>query len=55
MVKFILKTKSGESVNVTFQEDKEDAIEFFSTLKQLESKELLKIYKVERYEGRYSN
>lgn len=55
MGKFILKTKSGEFINVTFQEDKEDAIEFFSSLKQLDSKELLSIYKVDKDENRYND
>jgi len=55
MPKFTLKTKTGEQINVTTQEDIDDAIEFFASLKQLKIKELLKIYIVEEYEDRDSN
>jgi len=55
MEKFNLVTKDGEIVQVTNQKSLELAIEFFSLLKDLKIKDLLKIYKVQKYENRDNN
>jgi|LakMenEpi03Aug12_release.lakeMendotaPanAssembly.Ray.scaffolds.fasta_scaffold296418_2 hypothetical protein len=52
MEKFILKTKNGEKINITEQEDLDLSIEFFAKMKKISKKELLKIYIVEKYENR---
>jgi hypothetical protein len=51
MEKYLLKTKEDEVINVTLQLCEEDAIEYFSIMKQIPKKELLKIYKVEKDEN----
>ena len=48
MNKYLLKTKEGEVINVTLQLSKEYSIKYFSSIKQIDKKELLKIYKVEK-------
>jgi hypothetical protein len=55
MNKFSLETKNGEVVHVTNQDSIELAIEFFSILKKLKIKDLLKIYNVKKYEDRNNN
>jgi hypothetical protein len=52
MGRYILKTKNGEVINHTTQINKEDSIEYFSKVKDLPIKVLLKIYKVEEDEDR---
>jgi hypothetical protein len=52
MNKYLLKTKEGEVVNFTLQLCEEDAIEYFSIMKQIPKKELLEIYKIEKDEDR---
>ena len=52
MKKYILKSKDGDVINITMQNDKKDAIEFFSKIKLITEKQLLDIYKVEQYENR---
>jgi len=52
MDKFILKTKDGEKINITEQEDIDLSIQFFAKLKKISKKKLLEIYSVEKYEGR---
>ena len=55
MRKYLLKNKEGEVINVTLQLYEEDAIEYFSIMKQIPKKELLKIYKVEKDENWNNN
>lgn len=55
MGRYILKTKNGEVINHTTQINKEDSIEYFSKVKDLPIKVLLKIYKVEEDEDRYND
>ena len=55
MEKYLLKTKEGEVVNFTLQLCEEDAIEYFSIMKQIPKKELLEIYKVEKDEDWNNN
>ena len=55
MGKYLLKTKEGEVVNVTQQLCEVDSIEYFSIMKQIPKKELLKIYKVEKDENWNNN
>ena len=55
MDKYLLKTKEGEVVNFTLQLCEEDAIEYFSIIKQIPKKELLEIYKVEKDENWNNN
>ena len=55
MDKFTLETKDGEVVHVTNQENLELAIDFFSMLKKLKIRDLLKIYNVKKYEDRDNN
>jgi uncharacterized FlaG/YvyC family protein len=55
MKKYLLKNKMGEVINVTIQLCEKDSIEYFSIIKQIPKKELLKIYKVEKYENRNNN
>ena len=55
MRKYLLKTKEGEVINVTLQLYEEDAIEYFSIMKQIPKKELLEIYKVEKDEDWNNN
>ena len=52
MYKYDLKTKKGEVITVTIQENLFLAIEFFSIKKKLSTEQLLTIYKVERDENR---
>ncbi len=52
MVKFFLKTKSGEIINYTIQENEFLAIKYFSVIKKLTNKQLLEIYKIEKNENR---
>lgn len=52
MFKYNLKTKKGEVITVTIQENLISAIEFFSIKKKLSTEQLLTIYKVERDENR---
>lgn len=52
---YLLKTKKDEVMNKTTQENLEVVLEFFSSLKQITIKELLEIYKVEKYESRNNN
>ena len=49
---YLLKTKNGEVINHTTQKNKEDSIEYFSKVKDLPIKVLLKLYKVEEDEDR---
>jgi len=55
MEKYLLKTKEGEVVNFTLQLCEEDSIEYFSIIKQIPKKELLKIYKVDKDEDWNNN
>jgi len=55
MDKCLLKTKEDEVVNFTLQLCEEDSIEYFSIMKQIPKKELLKIYKVEKDENWNNN
>ena len=55
MNKYLLKTKEGEVINVTLQLSKEYSIKYFSSIKQIDKKELLKIYKVEKDENWNNN
>lgn len=48
MYKFFLKTKKGEVINYTTQKDEILAIEYFSKIKKLSKKDLLKIFKIEK-------
>ena len=52
---YLLKTKKGEVINKSTQKNLEVALEFFSSLKKITIKELLEIYKVEKYESRDNN
>ena len=47
MKTYLLKTKKGEVINKTTQNNIEDSIEYFSKVKKLPVKELLGLYKVE--------
>ena len=47
-----LKTKEGEVINTTDQLCIEDAILYFSIVKNIPKEELLKIYIIEKYENR---
>lgn len=46
-----LKTKEGEVINTTEQLCIEDAILYFSIVKKIDDKELLKIYIIEKDEN----
>lgn len=46
MKKYFLKTKEGEVINTKESYTKEEAITFFSNIKKLNKKDLLKIYVV---------
>ena len=48
MKTYLLKTKKGEVINRTTQNNIEDSIEYFSKVKKLPVKELFKIYKIEK-------
>jgi len=48
MYKYVLKNMSGEVINTTKQSSLEEAIEYFSKVKQLPKKEIFKIYKIEK-------
>ena len=48
MIKYLLKNKEGEVINVTQQLCEEDSIEYFSIIKQIPKKDLLKIFKIEK-------
>lgn len=52
MAKYFLKTKSGEIINYTTQENEFLAIKYFSDIKKLTNKQLLEIYKIEKNENR---
>lgn len=47
MKTYLLKTKKGEVINKTNQNNIEDSIEYFSKVKKLPVKDLLNLYKVE--------
>ena len=48
MRKYLLKNKEGEVIKVTQQLCEEDSIEYFSIIKQIPKKDLLKIFKIEK-------
>jgi hypothetical protein len=48
MEKFFLKTKKGEVIIYTEQKDEILAIEYFSKMKKLSKKDLIKIFKIEK-------
>jgi hypothetical protein len=52
MEKFVLKTIEGEIINMTTQKNIDSAIEYFSEVKKLPKKELIKIFKIEKDESR---
>jgi hypothetical protein len=52
MKTFLLKNRTNETIAIVRVDSKEEAIEYFSKLKNLSSKELLKIYKVVEDENR---
>jgi len=47
MKQYVLKTNDGETIGVTIQLCEEDALEYFSVIKNLPKRELLKIFKIE--------
>ncbi len=55
MRQYVLKTKDGDVINRTTQICLSDAIEYFSKIKIMTKKELLKIYTVEEDENRNNN
>ncbi len=55
MKQYALKTKDGDVINRTTQICLSDAIEYFSKIKIMTKKELLKIYTVEEDENRNNN
>jgi hypothetical protein len=55
MKQYVLKTKDGDVINITTQICLSDAIEYFSKMKMIPKKELLKIYTVEEDENRNYN
>ena len=55
MERFILLNNDGEIVNKTTQLNIENAIEYFSIIKNIPKNKLIKIYKVKKYEDRYHN
>jgi hypothetical protein len=48
MKKFFLKTKKGEVINYTTQENEILAIKYFSKMKELSKEDLLKIFNIEK-------
>lgn len=46
MKEFLLIANDGEKINMTHQECFEDAVEYFSVVKKIDKKNLLKIYKI---------
>jgi hypothetical protein len=48
MEKFFLKTKKGEVITHTKQKDEILAIEYFSKMKKLNKKDLIKIFNIEK-------
>jgi hypothetical protein len=48
MEKFFLKTKKGEVIIYTEQKDEILAIEYFSKMKKLSKKDLIKIFNIEK-------
>lgn len=48
MEKFFLKTKKGEVITHTKQKDEILAIEYFSKMKKLSKKDLIKIFNIEK-------
>jgi len=52
MKTFLLKNRSNETITIVKVDSKEEAIEYFSKLKNLSFEELLKIYKVVKDENR---
>ena len=55
MSKYLLKTKDGEVINSTNVSSELNALLFFSKIKRIPSKDLLKIYKIEKDEDRNNN
>lgn len=55
MKTYLLKTKKGEVINTTDQLRIEDAIWYFSIVKNITKEELLKIYIVEKDENWNNN
>jgi hypothetical protein len=55
MKTYLLKTKKGEVINTTDQLRIEDAIWYFSIVKNITKEELLKIYIVEKDEDWNNN
>ena len=55
MKQYVLITKDGDIINSTIQICLSDAIEYFSKIKIIPKKELLKIYTVEEDENRNNN
>ena len=47
MIKYALKHKNGEVINTTSANDLNEAIDNFSNLKQITSKQLLEIFDVD--------
>lgn len=48
MKKYFLKDKTGEVVNFIIAPDEESAVEYFSTIKGIPEKDLIKIYNIEK-------
>ena len=48
MEKFFLKTKKGEVITHTKQKDEILAIEYFSKMKKLSKKDVIKIFNIEK-------
>ena len=55
MKTFYLKNRNDEIINKIRVGSLEEAIEYFSKIKDLDKKELLEIYKVEKNESRNIN
>jgi hypothetical protein len=55
MKNYYLKNRTGEIINQIKADNLEEAIELFSEIKNLDKKELLKIYNVEKNENRGIN
>ena len=55
MKQYVLKTKDGDIINRTTQICLSDAIDYFSKIKIIPKKELLKIYTIEEDENRNYN
>jgi len=52
MKTYLLKTKKGEVINSTNDSSELNSLLFFSKIKKIAPKELLKIYKIEKDEDR---